>query len=159
MRKKIDYTKLVISILICNAAGIIGSFFTSPTIPGWYASLVKPGFNPPGWIFGPVWILLYIMMGISLYLIWREGLEKKQNRIAAIMFGIQLILNSAWSIIFFGLHAPLVAFIEIIILWIAIAATIILFYRISKKASYLLLPYILWVSFAAVLNFAIFYLN
>ena len=162
MKKKtmnINYLRLIISILICNSAGFIGSFFTASAIPVWYASLVKPAFNPPGWVFGPVWTALYIMMGVSMYIVWQKGLKKRENKTAMAVFGVQLVLNASWSIIFFGMGAPLAAFIEIIFLWIAILATIILFYRLSKKASYLLVPYILWVSFAAVLNFAIFYLN
>ena len=149
--------KLIISIVICQLAGIIGSFFTSPSIPTWYASLNKPPFNPPNWIFAPVWITLFLLMGISLYIIWSSKTDFKKT--AIIFFGVQLLLNTLWSIIFFGFQAPFFAFIEIILLWFAILITIIVFYRISKPASYLLIPYILWVSFAAVLNFFIFMLN
>jgi tryptophan-rich sensory protein len=131
--------------------------FTTSSIPTWYASLIKPSFNPPNWIFGPVWTTLYLLMGISLYLVWIRGAKK--NRTALIWFGSQLALNSIWSILFFGLKSPLSAFIEIIFLWITILITIIYFYKTSKPAAYLLIPYILWVSFAAVLNISIVILN
>jgi tryptophan-rich sensory protein len=156
---KINYFKLVLSIIVCQLAGFIGSFFTVSSVSSWYLTLNKPFFNPPSWLFGPVWISLYLLMGISLYIIWNKGITNNQSKIAILIFGIQLILNSLWSIIFFGLKTPLFAFIEIIILWIFIILTIKYFYRISKTASYLLIPYILWVSFAALLNFFIYYLN
>ncbi len=151
--------KLIISILICQGAGVLGSLFTSPAITTWYASIQKPSFNPPNWIFAPVWTLLFLLMGISLYLIWDKGLENKKAKTAIFLFAIQLVLNILWSIIFFGLKSPLYAFIEIIMLWFAILFTIISFYKISKTAAFLLLPYILWVSFASVLNFSILTLN
>ena len=151
--------KLIISIVICQLAGIVGSFFTSPSIPGWYASLNKPEFNPPNWIFSPVWITLFLLMGISLYIIWSSKIKISYKKTAFIFFGVQLLLNVLWSIIFFGFQAPFYAFIEIILLWFSILITIIVFYRISRPAAYLLVPYILWVSFAAVLNFFIFILN
>jgi len=153
---KINYWKLLLSILICQSAGVIGSFFTVST---WYLTLNKPFFNPPSWIFSPVWITLYLMMGISLYLIWNRQFKPRQTKIAVTIFGVQLVLNSLWSVIFFGFKLPLLAFVEIIFLWVAILTTIIYFYRISKPASYLLIPYLLWVSFAAVLNFSLVYLN
>ena len=151
--------RLAASIVICQLAGVIGSFFTSPSIPGWYASLVKPSFNPPNWIFGPVWISLYLLMGISLFLVWDKASKNKFAKIAIGIFAFQLVLNSIWSILFFGMQSPIYAFIEIIILWAAILASIIAFYRVSAPAASLLLPYILWVSFAAVLNFFIWRLN
>ncbi|MFC1787284.1 TspO/MBR family protein [Halobacteriota archaeon] len=151
--------KLVYSIVICQLAGIIGAFFTSPSISTWYAALEKPSFNPPNWLFSPVWITLFILMGISLYLIWSQGTKTKYFKIAITFFGIQLALNILWSIIFFGLKSPFFAFIEIVILWIAILATIFKFSKISKTAAYLLIPYLLWVSFAAVLNFSIWVIN
>ncbi len=149
--------RLVASVIICNLAGIIGSIFTTSSIPTWYASINKPAFNPPNWIFAPVWTTLFILMGISLFLIWERGLEK--NKLAVSVFGAQLALNTLWSLLFFGIQNPFLAFIEIIFLWIAIAASIILFYRIDKRAAYLLIPYILWVSFAAFLNYSIWILN
>lgn len=151
------WIRLVITILICQMAGIIGSIFTMPSIPTWYASLSKPWFSPPNWLFGPVWITLFTLMGISLYLIWDKGL--KSVKIPLTIFGVQLILNIVWSFLFFGLESPFIAFIEIIILWISIALTIISFYRVSKKAGLILLPYIIWVSIATALNYYIWILN
>jgi len=156
---KINYWKLVASIVICQLAGIIGSFFTVSSVNTWYVELAKPSFNPPSWVFSPVWITLFVLMGISLYLVWDKGIKSKQSKIAITIFGVQLALNTLWSILFFGLKSPLSAFVEIVFLWIAILLTIIYFYKISKPAAYLLIPYILWVSFAAVLNFSLFYLN
>lgn len=147
--------KLIISIIICQLAGIIGSFFNIKSIPNWYASLTKPSFNPPNWVFAPVWTFLFLLIGISLYLVWTKGFTKQ----ALIFFSIQLILNILWSALFFGLRNPFLAFIEIIILWTFILLTIISFYKISETAGILLIPYILWVSFAAVLNFSIYILN
>lgn len=147
--------KLIISILICQAAGFIGSIFTSGSVTTWYITLQKPWFNPPNWVFGPVWITIYLLMGISLYIVW----SKKAKGSYYYIFGIQLALNTAWSFLFFSLKSPFLAFIEIILLWIAILATIIFFLKISKTAAYLLFPYILWVSFAAFLNYNIWMLN
>lgn len=146
--------KLIISIIIPFIASAIGGFFTIST---WYVDLNKPSFNPPSWVFGPVWTILYLMIGISLYLVWVD--KAKDKNLAYYAFGIQIFLNTIWSMLFFGLRNPLLAFIEIIFLWIAIVVNIVYFYKINKKAAYLLIPYILWVSFAAVLNFSIFYLN
>lgn len=149
----------IASIVICQMAGIIGSIFTTPAIPTWYANINKPTFRPPNWVFAPVWTTLFLLMGIALFLIWRKGLDKKENRIAFSIFIFQLILNTLWSVLFFGLESPFAAFIEIIFLWAAILASIILFFRVSKIAAYLLIPYILWVSFASFLNFTIWRLN
>lgn len=156
---KINYPKLIAAILISEFAGIIGSIFTFSSITTWYATLVKPSFRPPNWIFGPVWTALYFLMGVALYLVWTKGLKKKNVKIAVKIFGIQLILNSLWPILFFGLESPFYALIEIIVLWVAVAATIFKFYKISKNAAYLLIPYLLWVSFAMFLNYSIFILN
>ncbi len=161
MDKKNKIVRFLVSVLSCQAAGIIGSFFTSPAIPTWYAGLHKPVFNPPNWIFAPVWTILFLLMGISLYLIWDKfgkG-ESRQVKKALFLFAVQLILNLFWSVLFFGLRKPLYAAIEIIILWLAILATILSFYRISRIAGIMLLPYILWVSFAVILNFLIVMLN
>ena len=148
--------KLIISILLSLSAGAIGSIFTSSSIPTWYSTLNKPVFNPPNYLFGPVWTVLYILMGISLYLIWTN---KKKNKTALTIFGIQLFLNTLWSIIFFGLKNIPAAFIEIILLWAAILYTITVFYKINKNAAYILIPYLAWVSFAAILNFYLLILN
>ena len=145
---KINYLRLIISVAICQLAGVIGSFFTSSSVSTWYEDLAKPSFNPPSWVFGPVWITIYFLMGISLYLVWME----KKDRMALSVFGVQLALNTSWSIFFFGMRNPLLAFVNIILLWAAIIAMMVLFWRISKRSAYLLIPYLLWVSFAAVLN-------
>ena len=147
--------KLLISLVIPFLASAIGGLFTASSVSTWYLTLIKPSFNPPSWVFGPVWTILYLLMGISLYLVWIKKFDKN----AFTFFGIQLVLNALWSILFFGLKSPLFAFIEIVLLWIAILITVIYFYRINKISAYLLIPYILWVSFAAILNFAIFILN
>jgi tryptophan-rich sensory protein len=151
--------KFIVSILVCQLAGIIGSFFTAPAIPTWYAELKKPDFVPPSWVFAPAWIFLFFLMGISLYLIWSKDLEKKEVRTSLFVFFIQLIFNILWSFLFFGLRSPLFGLYDIIILWFAIFVTILSFYRVSKWAAFLLIPYILWVSFATLLNFSIWQLN
>ncbi len=151
--------RLGISIILPLLAGLIGSFFVMPVIDLWYKELAKPSFNPPDWIFGPVWTFLYILMGIALYFVWQSDTEKKKKKIAITFFAIQLGLNSLWSILFFGLRRPEAALIEIFILWLAILINLILFRKIKKFAGWLLLPYIIWVSFAAVLNFSIWQLN
>jgi translocator protein len=157
--KGIEILKLAISIIICLAAGFIGSIFTNRSIPTWYAALKKPSFNPPDWLFGPAWTILFILMGIALFLVWRKGLNLQPVKIALIIFIVQLILNILWSFLFFAQRAPLAGFIEIILLWIMILITILVFYPISKPAGLLLLPYILWVSFASILNFSLWRLN
>lgn len=154
-----DYFKLIIAIAISLLAGIIGSVFTTPSIDGWYPGIIKPALNPPSWIFGPVWTTLFILMGIAAYLIWKKGLDRRDVRIALGIFVGQLVLNTFWSIIFFGFHSPGRAFIEVIFLWLAILTTIIVFAKISKPAAWLLVPYIFWVSFAMYLNYAIWMLN
>lgn len=158
MRSK-DVIKFVVAIAIAELAGVIGSIFTTPSIPTWYATLAKPELAPPNWIFAPVWTTLFVLMGIAAFLIWRKGLTRKDVQIALGIFLGQLILNTLWSIIFFGFQSPGGAFIEIIFLWFAILTTIIVFARISKPAAWLLVPYILWVSFAGYLNYAIWTLN
>jgi len=151
--------RLVLFVLICESAGIIGSIFTTPSIPGWYAGLAKPPFNPPNWIFGPVWITLYALMGIAAFLIFEKGIGKKEVRKALAVFAAQLVLNSLWSIVFFGAHQILGAAVLILLLWAMILATIRLFRRISGTAAGLLIPYLLWVSFATVLNISLYGLN
>ncbi|MDZ4243482.1 MAG: TspO/MBR family protein [Candidatus Doudnabacteria bacterium] len=146
------------------SAGAIGSVFTAPSIAGWYAGLVRPALNPPAWVFGPVWTTLFALMGVSAWLIWKRldsrlrGNDKRIKIALGIFLG-QLVLNTLWSIIFFGLNSPGGALIEIVFLWLAILATIVAFYKISKPAAWLLVPYILWVSFAMYLNYAIWTLN
>ncbi len=154
-----NISKLVSSIGVCFAVAFIGSAFTLSSIPTWYAQLNKPFFSPPNWIFGPVWTILYFLMGISLFIIWTKDLKNKNKDRAIKTFILQLILNLLWSLVFFGLHQPLLALMTIILLWISIFMTIKYFYKISKSAAYLLVPYIVWVSFASILNLAIFFLN
>ncbi len=151
--------KLIIAIAVCELAGIIGSVFTFSEIPNWYAGLIKPAVNPPSWIFGPVWTTLYALMGIAAFLIWKKGWDRADVRKALYAFGFQLVLNSLWSIVFFGMHQAGWAFVNLVAMWLAIAWTMALFYKISKPAMWLLLPYILWVSFAGYLNYSIWILN
>ena len=152
-----DLLKLIACIAISESAGIIGSFFTISAIPVWYATLEKPLLNPPGWIFGPVWTTLYLLMGISLWLIWKS--DSKEKKRAIWLFFAQLVLNAIWSPLFFGAQSIGGALAVIVLLWAAIVLTILVFTKISKVAAWLLVPYILWVSFAAYLNLAIFILN
>ena len=150
--------KLFFSLLITLAVGGFSGYATASNIDIWYAKINKPSFNPPNWIFGPVWTVLYILLGIALYLIWK--LPASANRTAALaFFGIQLLLNFAWSFIFFNFHFVGWAFVEIVVMWFFILLTILQFSPLSKTAIWLMLPYLLWVSFAAVLNFAIWKLN
>jgi benzodiazapine receptor len=158
-RRPKDIVRLIVSIVACQCAGIVGSVFTMRAIPTWYAALQKPPFTPPEWLFAPAWITLYLLMAISAFLVWRTGLENRQTRTALIVFLVQLILNALWSIAFFGLESPLYGLIVIIALWITILITTVKFFRISTIAGALLVPYILWVSFATVLNGSILVLN
>lgn len=151
--------RLIISLLICFAASAVGSVFTTPAIPTWYAELSKPSFSPPNWLFGPVWTLLYSLMAISFFLVWEKIENFRKDPFPLGIFLTQLALNSLWSVLFFGLKNPFYAFIDIIVLWVAILLTIITFSKISKKAGLLLIPYLLWVSFATILNFSIFQLK
>ncbi len=152
-----NFSKFVVSILLSQSAGFISSFFTVSAINNWYFYLEKPTLSPPNWLFGPVWIILYFFIGVSFFIIWKK--EEVKKRTAVKIFFLQLLLNASWSILFFGLQSPLLGLINIILLWITIMYMIILFYKISRKTAYLLLPYILWVSFAAYLNWAIWMLN
>ncbi|MFA5878183.1 MAG: TspO/MBR family protein [Candidatus Staskawiczbacteria bacterium] len=151
----VNIVRLLGSIVFCQAIGFAGAIFTMPAINSWYSTINKPSFNPPNWIFAPVWTILFLLMGISLYIIWKKGLDTK----AVIVFNSQLALNLLWSILFFGLKLPGLAFIDLILLLAAIFYTIVIFYKISKTAGLILLPYIVWVCFAGVLNLAIFILN
>ncbi|RZN41110.1 MAG: tryptophan-rich sensory protein [Methanophagales archaeon ANME-1-THS] len=154
-----EILKLIVSLAICYLAARIGAVFTSSSIQTWYVTLNKPFFTPPNWLFAPVWLTLYTLMGIALFLIWRQGFHSPQVKIAGAIFGIQLVLNTLWSIAFFGFQSPLAGLIVIILLWVAIAVTIKTFLPLSKPAGVLLIPYILWVSLAAALNVAIVVLN
>jgi len=157
--KSFNVIRLIIAILICQMIGLIGAVFTSSSVSTWYVTLTKPSFNPPNWVFAPVWTTLYIMMGISAFLVWEKGLEDQKVKTSLSIFGIQLILNLSWTIIFFGLKSTMGGLVVIIILWFLILLTILHFYKLSKVAGIILLPYIMWVSFATVLNTAIVILN
>jgi len=145
--------RLLLFVLLCEGAGLVGSVFTLNSLQTWYPTLVKPFFNPPGWIFGPVWTTLYFLMGVSLYLVW--GKKKTDSK----WFWIQLLLNSLWSVAFFGLKNPIIAFIVIIFLLTSIFLTIKAFTKVNKVSVYLLYPYLAWVSFASILNLSIVILN
>lgn len=151
--------KLIISILIPLAIGAVSGFFTTAEIPGWYQTINKPTWNPPSWIFGPVWTTLYVMMGIALFLIWKSDVSQTAKKTAIILFAAQLGLNFFWSFIFFNQHQPGWALVEIIVMWVSILLTIFAFAAVSKTGAWLLIPYISWVSFATILNYTIWQLN
>lgn len=155
---KSNVIKLAISLLLPLSVGALAGMFTSQAVPTWYASLNRPSFSPPNWVFGPVWTTLYILLGISFFLIWKESSSKLRN-LAIIVFAIQMLLNFAWSFIFFYFNLIGAALIEIILLWISIAAMIYLFYKIKPVAAYLNIPYLLWVSFATILNAGYYFIN
>lgn len=150
--------RLAVSIAICFGAAGFGSMLTTPSIRGWYATLAKPAWTPPNWVFGPVWSLLYLAMAVAAWLVWRRvGFPRASS--ALNLFAVQLVLNVCWSAIFFGAHRPGLAFAEIVLLWLAILATMIAFRPHSRAAAWLMLPYLLWVAYAAALNFSIWRLN
>lgn len=151
--------KLVLVIIACELVGIVGSLFTFSAIPNWYVYLNKPFFSPPNWVFAPVWTVLYALMGVSFFLIWKNGWKKHKARIARTHFCIQLALNFIWTPVFFGLKLPLLALVIITALWVWILVTMRAFYPISKIASLLFIPYLLWVTFATLLNASIVILN
>ena len=157
--KSRDILKLIVSLVACQCAGLVGSIFTMKAIPTWYAALEKPSFTPPNWLFAPAWVTLYILMGVAAFIIWRKGSEQWQVRMALITFLVQLVLNALWSVVFFGFKSPLAGVVVIVILWVAILFTILKFFKLSTVAGVLLLPYILWVSFAAILNISVWMLN
>ncbi len=152
-------TKFLISVIGCELVGFLGTPFTFSAIPTWYSTLNKPFFAPPNWIFGPVWTVLYFLMGVAFYLIWKQGWQKKLIKTAGKYFLAQLALNFLWSPIFFGLRSPLLGLIVIVAMWTVIVLTMRKFYAVSKLAFYLLVPYLMWVSFATLLNAAILILN
>ena len=158
MADKYPVLGLVVFLVVCFAAAGIGGAVTTPKIGTWYATLLKPSWNPPSWIFGPVWSALYLCMAVAAWLVWRQ-----QGFVSATLpltlFAVQLILNVLWSCIFFGLEMPGFAFVEVLLLWAAIAATTVTFWQWSMVAGLLFVPYLAWVSFASVLNFAVWRLN
>jgi tryptophan-rich sensory protein len=148
-----DWKKLLISIVACELLGNIGSLFTMPSIGTWYATLAKPTWTPPNWLFGPVWTTLFFLMGIALYLVWT-----KKPKVLPV-FWIQFALNILWSALFFGLKSPLYGFIGIIVLWTAILLNIFVFYKVDRRAGYVLIPYLAWVTIATALNYSVLVLN
>ena len=144
------------SVVVCEAAGIVGSVFTVSAIPDWYATLQKPWFTPPNWLFAPVWLTLYFLMGATLYLLWGK---RPHSGAALAAFAVQLVLNVAWSAVFFGAHELFYGFVVIAALWTAILVTVALSFRVSRSAAALLIPYILWVTIASALNYFVWVLN
>lgn len=157
MKRKL--IRIVIAILICLLVGFVSSIATQTSISTWYVKLEKPWFNPPNWIFAPVWTLLYIMMGIAAGIVWSQGFHHKWVKTALYHFGFQLLLNAAWSVFFFGLQNPLIALLDILTLFILLLFTIKWFKIVTAPAAYLLIPYAMWVAFATILNFEIWRLN
>jgi benzodiazapine receptor len=155
----IDITKLIVSIAACEGAGGIGAIFTMRAIPTWYARLKKPAFTPPNSVFGPVWITLYLLMGIAIFLVWREGLGQQGATIAFIVFWVQLVLNILWSVIFFGAKSITGGMIMLLLLWIVVLVNTVMFFRVSLIAGGLLIPYIVWLTIAANLNVRVWILN
>lgn len=156
--KKNKYLFFIIQILLPLILGYIGSLFTRPNIQSWFQYLQKPFFSPPNWLFAPVWTLLYFLMGLAAFLVFTSNKRKYQEESKKYYY-TQLVFNLFWSILFFGLRSPFLAFIEIVILWYSIYKTIFFFRKINIKAAYLLYPYLAWVSFATILNFSIYILN
>jgi len=153
------WLKLIVSIIIPQAAGLLGSIATTSSVRDWYPTLNKPAFNPPSWLFAPVWTLLFLLMGIALYLIWQKGVQTPGVKEALVFFAAQLVLNILWSIFFFGLRSPLLGLIDIVPLVVLIYLTFIKFKQIDPTAGYLLLPYLAWTSFATILNLSLLILN
>ena len=151
--------KIAAAVVVCLAVGALSGIATSSSVSTWYTTLNKPSFNPPNWLFAPVWTTLYAMMGVAAGLVWIRSDESDKVKAALSVFALQLALNSLWSILFFGLRNPTAALVEIVVLWVAIFLTIRRFYPISQWAAWLLIPYLLWVSFASVLNLFIVILN
>jgi len=153
------FIPLALFLLLSEVAGMIGALVTIPSLSTWYVHLPKPTFSPPDFVFGPVWTALYFMIGLAGFFVYRKGFKKKQVKIGMVLFAVQLVLNVLWSVIFFGQHLPVLALIDILALWFAIALTIRHFFKVSETGAFLLVPYLLWVTFAVILNCAIVVLN
>jgi tryptophan-rich sensory protein len=165
-RKKVSEKKSSIAwfpllgwIALCEAAGIVGSFFTVSAIPTWYATLARPSFSPPNWVFGPVWTVLYMLMGIAVYRVWRLGMHKPAVKTAVSLFIVHLFFNAIWSILFFGAKNIPLAFVDITVIWVTLIYIIFRFEKLDRASAYLLLPYLAWISFATVLNYNYWLLN
>ena len=156
---KTHWPKLILALIVPQCAGFIGSIFTRESVATWYQGLVKPTFSPPGWIFAPVWISLYFLMGLAFYFVLVSIGDNAKRRTAVVLFCVQLAVNTAWSYLFFGLHSPFWAFIDIIVLWAMITFLIRVFWGIDRLAGAMLVPYWLWVSFAGLLNYGIWMMN
>jgi translocator protein len=155
-------SKILVVVVTCLVVGYFAGMVTRSAITTWYPTLVKPSFNPPNWIFAPVWSMLYVIMGVAAGLVWNRMEQEKEKEVAKsalIFFAIQLALNALWSYLFFGLKNPMLAGLEVIVLWLMIYETYLKFAKIDKIAGYLFIPYLLWVSFASVLNASIWWLN
>jgi len=153
------FLRFLVAAALPLLVGGLSGVATARGVRDWYPTLVKPSFNPPSWVFGPVWTVLYLMMGVAAFIVWQKGLAHAGVRAALAVFLLQLALNGLWSILFFGLRSPGWAFVEILALWVSIVATLVLFWRLDTTAGLLLVPYLGWVSFAALLNGSIWYLN
>jgi tryptophan-rich sensory protein len=154
-----EVVRLAVAIVVPEAVGIVGALVTAPAVRSWYGTLSLPEWRPPDWLFGPVWTLLYLLMGIASYLVWREGLAAPVVRAALAAYGVQLALNLAWSFLFFGLRSPLAGLVDLALLWIAVATTTALFFPVRATAGWLMVPYLAWVTFAGALNLAIWRAN
>ena len=154
-----DILRLVVACVVCLSVGLIGSLAVGGSFTTWYATIEKPAFTPPSWVFGPVWTILYVLMGVAAFLVWKKGLDQPAVKVALAWFLVQLALNASWTPVFFGLHRPDLALIVILLLWGALVVTMLCFVRVSRPATLLLVPYLLWVSVAAVLNASIWHLN
>ncbi len=154
-----NFWKLVICIVLCEAVGLISGLLSQAEMSSWFATLNKPDWNPPSYLFGPVWTFLYLLMAISLWLVWKSDAPENQKRNAQLIFALQLFLNFWWSILFFKLHSPLAALVDIVLMVVIIIITIFRFASISRTAAWLLVPYISWVCFATILNFTIWFMN
>ena len=159
MTKRRQVVGLVVSLAAVFAAAGIASHFTARSVAGWYPALAKPSWTPPGAVFAPVWTVLYFLMALAAWLVWRKAGGLAAARLPLALFAVQLALNAAWSILFFGLRMPGLAFGELVLLWLAIAATLAAFRRVVPAAGFLLAPYLAWVTFAGALNFALWRLN
>ena len=157
--RMVQLLKLVGCVVVCELAGVAGALFTSRPALDWYAALKKPAFNPPNWVFAPAWTTLYALMGIAVFIVWRKGLDNPKVKTAVVIFAVQLILNAAWIPAFFGLRSTAAGLIVILGLWVGILAAIVAFLRVSRVSGVLLIPYILWTTFAVALNLSLVALN